>query len=142
MKFGTRRRPDPMIDLSPMIDVVFQLVLFFMVSTTFVTAPGIDVDLPRASTQTMLSEQSDIDVWMTLDGAILVEQEAVDAAGLRRRLREAAERDADTLVILKADTGVPHGRVVQVMDLARATGLSRIAIATDATGGAASEPQE
>jgi biopolymer transport protein ExbD len=114
-----------------MIDIVFQLVLFFMVSTTFVTSPGIDVDLPRASTTTMLTEQEDVDVWMTTDGAIHVDQEPVDAAGLRTRLRAAAERDPGTLVILKADTGVPHGRVVQVMDLARAVGLSRIAIATD-----------
>ncbi len=132
MKFSAPRRADPMVDLSPMIDVVFQLVLFFMVSTTFVTAPGIDVDLPRASTQATLNEQEDIDVWMTTEGAIYVDDVPVDAATLRSKLLDAAKRDAGTLVILKADAGVSHGRVVTVMDVAREVGLSKLAIATEA----------
>ncbi|MGC6494471.1 MAG: ExbD/TolR family protein [Myxococcota bacterium] len=131
MKFGRARRADPLIDLTPMIDIVFQLVLFFMVSTTFVSAPGIQVELPRSNTDVVLTDNQDLSIWMTSAGEVYVDEQPVDIAALRQRLIAAAERDADTLVILKADTGVSHGRVVTVMDMARAQGLTRLAIATE-----------
>ena len=65
MKFGSPRRPDPIVDVTPMIDVVFQLVLFFMVSTTFVSTPGIQVDLPRSSAQTLEASDDDLNVWLS-----------------------------------------------------------------------------
>jgi biopolymer transport protein ExbD len=129
------RRPDPVVDVTPMIDIVFQLVLFFMVSTTFVTSPGIQVDLPRSSAQTVLTEDKDIQVWMTAEGAVFVDEEPVDASTLRRIFVDGAKRNPNTMVIIKADAGVSHGRVVTVMDQAKAVGLSRLAIATDAQGG-------
>ena len=132
MRFIASRRPDPSIDVTPMIDVVFQLVLFFMVSTTFVQSPGIEVDLPRSSAQTVLTDDKDVDIWMTLDGAVYVDEVPVTRPELQAILRSRAEADPNTLVVIKADTGVPHGRVVAVMDQARAFGLSRLAIATDA----------
>lgn len=121
-----------------MIDIVFQLVLFFMVTTTFVTAPGIQVDLPRSSAQTVLTEKQEINIWMTPQGAVYVDDRPMTGVQLRSELRQAAERDPGTLVIIKADTAVEHGRVVTVMDLARSEGLTRLAIATEsgATDGA------
>lgn len=133
MRFAAlSRRPDPVVDVTPMIDIVFQLVLFFMVSTTFVTSPGIQVDLPRSSAQTVLSEDKDIQVWMTTEGAVYVNDRPVDAGELRRIFLDAARGNPNTMVIIKADTGVSHGRVVSVMDQAKGVGLSRLAIATDA----------
>jgi len=129
---ATSRRPDPVVDVTPMIDIVFQLVLFFMVSTTFVTSPGIQVDLPRSSAQTVLSEDKDIQVWMTTEGAVYVNEQPVDSSSLRKIFLDAARSNPNTMVIIKADTGVSHGRVVSVMDQAKAVGLSRLAIATDA----------
>lgn len=131
MKFAAKRRPDPLVDITPMIDIVFQLVLFFMVSTTFISAPGIQVDLPRSSAQTVLTEKREINVWMTPQGAVYVDDEPMTGEELRTRFRQAAERDTGTLVIIKADTAVEHGRVVTVMDLARSEGLARLAIATE-----------
>lgn len=131
MRFAVGRRPDPLVDVTPMIDVVFQLVLFFMVSTTFRTAPGIQVDLPRSSQDIVVADKDDVNIWMTLEGAIYVDDQPVTREGLDRRLQRTAERDPDTLVVIKADTGVEHGRVVSVMDLARARGLTRLAIATE-----------
>lgn len=142
MRFASvsARRPDPVVDVTPMIDIVFQLVLFFMVSTTFVTSPGIQVDLPRSSAQTVLTEDKDIQVWMTAEGAVYVDEEPVDAATLRSLFLAGAKRNPNTMVIIKADAGVSHGRVVGVMDQAKAVGLSRLAIATDAGVGADEEP--
>jgi biopolymer transport protein ExbD/biopolymer transport protein TolR len=132
MKLGHTRRPDPVVDVTPMIDIVFQLVLFFMVSTTFISAPGIQVDLPRANAQVVLSDKEDINIWMTADGEVYVDDVPVDLPTLKRRLRRTAERDLSTLVVIKADAGVEHGRVVTVMDMARGFGLTRLAIATEA----------
>ena len=135
MRFGVARRPDAMIDVTPMIDVVFQLVLFFMVSTTFVSSPGIQVDLPRSSAQTILSEDRDVNIWMTADGGVFVDDVAMDTEGLQELFRARAEVDPNTLVVMKADEGVAHGRVVAVMDMARAVGLTRLAIATEVPDG-------
>lgn len=142
MRFVAARRPDPMIDVTPMIDVVFQLVLFFMVSTNFIQSPGIQVDLPRSSAQTVLSDDRDINVWMTLDGAVFVDDQPVDTSTLIGIFRDRSRADPNTLVVIKADTGVSHGRVVAVMDQARAQGLTRLAIATDADAGAGAGAEE
>ena len=132
MRFAVSRRPDPIVDVTPMIDIVFQLVLFFMVSTTFVTSPGIQVDLPRSSAQTVLSDDKDIQVWVTTDGAVYVDEQPVTVAELRARFLRAAKNNPNTMVVIKADGGVNHSRVVAVMDQAQAQGLTRLAIATDA----------
>lgn len=140
MRFNPARRPDPMIDITPMIDVVFQLVLFFMVTTNFVQSPGIQVDLPRSSSQTVLSDDKDLNIWMTADGAVYVDDQPTDLAGLKAVFRARAQSNPSTLVVIKADTGVTHGRVVAVMDQAKAHGLNRLAIATDASAGGDESP--
>jgi biopolymer transport protein ExbD len=144
VNFSVRRREESRVDVTPLIDIIFQLVLFFMVSTTFVTSPGIQVDLPRSSAQTILREKQDLNIWMTSEGSLYLEREAMTWPVLSDRFAQAAMRDPNTMVIIKADTEVDHGRVVAVMDLARGKGLTRLAIATEAgpenTG--AATPQE
>jgi biopolymer transport protein ExbD/biopolymer transport protein TolR len=126
-----------------MIDIVFQLVLFFMVSTTFVSTPGFQVDLPRSSAQVVISDKKDVNIWMTTDGAVYVDERPVTLQELRGLFGRSAERDPNTLVVIKADVGVTHGRVVGVMDIARDQGLTRLAIATDAgEGGAVEAPAD
>jgi biopolymer transport protein ExbD len=119
------------VDVTPLIDIIFQLVLFFMVTTTFITAPGIQVDLPRSSAQTIFRDQQDLNIWVTDQGEVYVDQKAVSWEVLDATLDAAMAQDEDTLIIIKADANVDHGRVVTIMDLARTKGLSRLAIATD-----------
>lgn len=135
MNFAIRRREPSRVDVTPLIDIIFQLVLFFMVSTTFVTSPGIQVDLPRSSAQTIIREKQDINVWMTAEGTVYLDREPMTWDGLSSRFDYAAMHDPSTMVIIKADTDVDHGRVVAIMDLARGRGLSRLAIATEVSGG-------
>ena len=142
MRFAAKRRPEPSIDVTPMIDVVFQLVLFFMVSTTFVSTPGFQVDLPRSSAQMVVADKDDVNIWMTMDGAVYVDDRPVDLDKLDAVFERAGERDPNTLVVIKADVGVTHGRVVTVMDMARTKGLSRLAIATETEGGTEVEPTD
>jgi len=142
VRFAAKRRPEPSIDVTPMIDVVFQLVLFFMVSTTFVSTPGFQVDLPRSSAQMVVADKDDVNIWMTMDGAVYVDDRPVDLDKLDAVFERAGERDPNTLVVIKADVGVTHGRVVTVMDMARTKGLSRLAIATETEGGTEVEPTD
>ena len=140
MNFARTRRADVVVDVTPLIDIIFQLVLFFMVSTTFVTSPGIEVDLPRSSSDTILRDKDDIKLWVTSEGAVYVDDYPVDWASLQAALGAAAKSNPATLIIIKADRDVDHGRVVAVMDLARSLGLNRLAIATEAHSGDLGEP--
>ncbi len=131
MNFARQRRQEERVDVTPLIDIIFQLVLFFMVSTTFVNSPGIQVDLPRSSADTIIRDKQDVNIWMTASGAIYLDRQAVTWAQLQSRLSAASKADRETTVIIKADKEVDHGRVVGVMDLARSYGLMKLAIATD-----------
>ena len=141
MNFSVRRRDEVVLDVTPLIDIVFQLVLFFMVSTTFVTSPGIEVDLPRSSSQTILRDNDDLQVWVTEAGSVFVDNDPVDWSALNAAFIDARENNPSTLVIVKADKEVDHGQVVAVMDLARSLGLNRLAIATEAPVAGGGEPE-
>jgi biopolymer transport protein ExbD len=144
VNFGGKRRgrrAEINLDLTPMVDVVFQLVLFLLLSTTFKTpkkqdvapredTPAISVDLPRAGAEAVIRDKKDVNVWIAASGEIFVGADPVDLAALRVRFQDAKRDDPGTLVVVKADRGVSHGDVVEVMDLARAVGLNRLAIAT------------
>ena len=124
-----------------MIDVVFQLVLFLLLSMTFrrpdaeKTAhddtPAIKVDLPRASATAIVDAGDDVNVWISKAGDLYLDDKVTDLAALRREFRKAAAKDKNTLVVIKADENSAHGKVVSVMDAARAEGLARLAIATE-----------
>lgn len=134
MNFARTRRAEVVVDVTPLIDIIFQLVLFFMVSTTFVNAPGIEVDLPKSSSDTILRDQDDVNLWVTSDGAVFLDEAPVSWDALKAALAGAASANPGTMVIIKADREVDHGRVVAVMDLARGLGLNRLAIATEVSG--------
>ena len=140
MNFSRARRVDPIVDMTPLIDIIFQLVLFFMVSTTFISAPGIEVDLPRSSADTVLRDQDDLSIWVAEDGAVYVDDRPVNFDGLKAALDVAAADNPNTLIMLKADRGVAHGRVVAIMDAARNRGLTKLAIATEIQGSDSDSP--
>ena len=126
----TRLRASPTIDLTPMVDVVFLLVIFFMVSTTFITMEsGLPVDLPSA--QTAVTEPSTLPtVTITKDDQIYVGGRVVSQAQIVDAVRQQMASSGYTTVVLRADTTVEHGLVVRVMDLIKQAGAKRLAIAT------------
>lgn len=130
MNFRRRRASGPALDLTPMIDVTFQLVLFFMVTTVFAVHPVIEVELPVAAIDVAAAEDEDLVIWVAADGRVAFGGTEVEDAEWGAHFAAAAAREA--AVILKADREVPHGRVVQLMDAAQLAGLSRFAIATEA----------
>ncbi|MBI2608163.1 MAG: biopolymer transporter ExbD [Deltaproteobacteria bacterium] len=131
MNFKKGRVKEPvLIEITPLIDVVFLLLIFFMVSTTFVSAPGIKVDLPEATAQDIVRKKEDVTIVLKTNNDIIFNQVKVSFLELKQKLNQTAVTHKDTLVIIKADTTVSHGRVVEVMDAARASGLTQLAIAT------------
>jgi biopolymer transport protein ExbD len=124
-----RARISPTLDLTPMVDVVFLLIIFFMVSTTFITLEtGLPVDLPQATTaegqpEGLPTVTIDAQRRIYLAGAEVAEEELV---GLLRSLLADAEVET---VVLRADQSVPHGLTVRVMDAIKRAGAARVAIA-------------
>lgn len=124
-------KDDVTIELTSLIDVIFMLVLFFLITTTFASAPGFKVDLPKSSASDIRRDRQDLTISIAQDRSIAINQKYVTDDELKDRLYEEAQLNPATLVIIQADQSVSHGKVVQVMDLAKQAGLSHLAIATD-----------
>ena len=122
-----RKKITANIDMTPMVDVMMLLVIFFMMSTAFVVVyPGFTVKLPQASAERQQSEQ--LVVMISRDGRVAVDGQAVDLPQLAVLLKDSA---ADRLVCIEADKAVSHGRVVEVMEALRQAGVTKMAIAVE-----------
>lgn len=130
MQFRRPRRDDARIEITPLVDMVFLLLIFFMLSTTFIVTPGIKVNLPRSSAEKVTQEKKEVRVVITEDNKVFVDRVLVDEVELERRLEGVGQQDPQTLIIIKADAKAFHGKVVEVMDIAKQSGLDRLAIAT------------
>jgi biopolymer transport protein ExbD len=129
MQFRTKRREDPVVEITPLIDVVFLLLLFFMVTTQFISLPGIKLSLPGISPGKSVTATSKIDIHLTADGDIYVDGNPVSFDHLPATLKEAVLDTESSVVVLMADTNAVHGRVVAVMDVLRTHGIKRIVLA-------------
>jgi len=131
MAFARSKREEPRVDLTPMVDVVFLLLIFFMISTTFVETPGISVQLPESSSQREIKVPEEFKVQLSKEGEIYIGEERLSLEELRVRLAGYGAKAREMNFALYADREARHGRVVQVMDLAREAGFSKLAIATE-----------
>jgi len=134
VNFRQLRRPEVSINLTPLIDVVFLLLIFFMVSTSFSELTQLVVDLPEAegapaSTNTTLLLVVDVEGNMTLDGAPVPN----DARGLSEALRQLLSGNTDIPVTLSADAMTPHQYVVTAIDVAAQLNITRLTIAAENT---------
>ena len=131
MNFRRRNQREPsQLDMTPLVDVVFNLLIFFMLSTTFVTTPGIKINLPKASAKELKVQEKEVRIAMTKSGKIYVNRKLVTLNDVRKILKRKARINPKMLVIIEADAQVTHGKVVQIMDIAKNAGLNRLAIAT------------
>lgn len=134
MKFRRRRRDEAGVDLTPLIDVVFLLLIFFMVSTTFIRETQLKIDLPEASGELQEIQDDVIEITVDRRGDYAVNERLLvnnEMDTLVRALRErAAELDPTSRVIITADARAAHEDVVRAMDAAGRVGLSRISITT------------
>lgn len=123
-----RNRGGAVVDLTPLIDVVFQLLIFFLLTTTFENNPSFRVKLPKANNADVKQEPKSVTVTVTAAGTIEIDGQAVDDAELEAKLCEAAQSDDSTGVNIRADAATEHQFVVKVMDKAKGCGLERLGI--------------
>lgn len=118
------------IDMTPMIDCVFNLLIFFALSFNFGATPGIKVKLPEATAEALKKEKKEITVSISKDGGFLLEGRSVTIGDLVREFKALYSVNPDGMVIVQGDAEALHGKVVQVMDAAKTAGLNKLAIAT------------
>jgi len=129
VQFKIKNRETPLIEIAPLIDVVFLLLLFFMVTTHFTTAPGIQIALPEIKPGTPVSTTSKININVTAAGDIYVSGNPVPIEDLGKVIRKGSQDLASTIIILTADKNVPHGKIVSIIDILRNLGIKKMVIA-------------
>ncbi|NDY94650.1 ExbD/TolR family protein [Wenzhouxiangella limi] len=133
MRLQNEDREEPEINLTSLIDVVFLLLIFFMVSTTFDQQALLRLELPEASTSEAESVPEVIEVTVSEDGRIFVDDQLLTdntRAALQAVLNERREAAPEAPLVVRADGRASHGLVVLVLDAAAAEGIGRVGIAT------------
>lgn len=132
MKVSNRKKRGTAVDLTPMIDVVFQLILFFLVSTTFAILPAINVNLPESSTA-QGAEIAGITITMQSNGKMWFNDEQVSFSTLGKKLASfdtEGKKKEEYPVTLEADENVTNGSVVKVFDVLRSQGFVNVNLRT------------
>ncbi|MFP4131197.1 ExbD/TolR family protein [Thiohalospira sp.] len=136
MKYRQRREEaNESIDISPLIDMVFILLIFFMVSTTFVQDMDLDINRPEAESAEESSNET-TRIYVDTEGAVYFDGDPVRMWALQGRVRDALAGSSDDTILVVTDDDVPSGRLVEVVDQARLAGASDVGVATkDEAGG-------
>ncbi|MGE0680306.1 MAG: ExbD/TolR family protein [Candidatus Binatia bacterium] len=138
MRFKRHNRVLFSMESIALTDIIMNMFIFFFITFSFLatfnkTNEGqVDVTLPKAASATPRPEKKGLAVNLTKEGGLLLEKEAVTLAQLKTYFQKEKATGAEITVIVRADKEVSHGRVVEVMDLARTEGLNKLAIATQA----------
>lgn len=129
-----RNQRPPQLMIIPMIDIIFFLLVFFMLSTLYmVEQKTIPVSLPASATaQTNMTRS--VAVTLTSGGQLLVDQEEIPPALLQKRMRHELGKDGELVVTLRADKQVEYGNVIAVLDELKLAGVQRITVATERKG--------
>lgn len=114
------------VDMSPLVDVVFLLLIFFAVTTTFLEQSGMDLELPESSTATA-SESAAIVVELGTDGTVMLQGEAVTVDQLQQRIAEMSAEDRERVTV-RADRSIELGFAISVIDALRKGGVAGISM--------------
>lgn len=132
MKVSARQKTKPVVDLSPMLDVIFQLILFFLVSTTFNLLPAINVNLPKSSTSSG-AESSGITISVEENGTLWFNDEKVSEKELSALLSKFDTKEIERKnfpVLISADENVRNGKIVELFDIIRMSGFASVSLRT------------
>ncbi|WP_251976467.1 ExbD/TolR family protein [Salinicola avicenniae] len=120
------------IDLTPMLDVVFIMLIFFIVTTSFIKESGVEIDRPESS-QASARPNAQVLVAITAEGAVWVDGEAVDAHRVGARVADLVSDDGS--VVVQADSRSTTGQLIEVMDRIRQAGVDNVAVAANRDAG-------
>ena len=133
--FRTRRRKRiTVLNVTSLVDVMFLLLLFFMLTTTFHRTGDLKLDLPRSTTSDVEGEgqaQKQAELVLLADGTVLLGHDQVDLAQLPAKLAQLVGTQHDSRIMVKAEAGARHGDVVHLLDLVREAGFSGVSIGTE-----------
>ena len=133
MKLSPSKPEEPDVNLTPMIDVVFLLLLFFMVSTSFIRESSLKVDLPEATGQALTEKQAPIDIVINAEGQFIIDEVTLlkpDNTQLEGQLKKAVGDTQDPHIIISADADTDYQHIVSAMDVAQQLGYTRLTLAT------------
>jgi len=124
------------IDMSPLIDCVFILLIFFIVTTVFVEETGVEVDKPQAASSAQL-EKTSLLIALTAKGEVVYDKRDIGIAGVQPLVKRELQKDLQDKipVIIQADKSSPAGMLVQIIDAAKLAGAEKVSVATLATQG-------
>ncbi len=128
-----KQREKITLSVTPLIDVLFLLIIFFMLTGTFKRLAELELLLPDSSTAEIgLEEEAarNLELVATTDGRLFMQDESVDMDALESRLAEFREANPEAGALINAEAGVEHGRVVALLDLIRQAGFSGVSLGT------------
>ena len=125
-----RRKSESEVNLTPMLDVVFIMLIFFIVTASFVKESGIEISRPGASTATR-KERGNILIAISANDQIWMNRRQVDPRALRANIERMHAENPQGAVIIQADKEAKTGLLVQVMDAARSAGVKSVSLAAD-----------
>ena len=129
MQLRTKPKRRVILNVTSLIDVLFLLLIFFMISTTFLSTPAIKLELPKAKNADTV-RQDPVVVFIDADGHVFLNDEPIDIGMLPSALKTRLQEHDDKAVVLKADSRVTHGQVVEVMDIVKGAGARRLVVST------------
>jgi biopolymer transport protein ExbD len=118
------------LDMTPMLDIVFIMLIFFIVTTSFVKESGVTVNTPRAATASN-QEKANIFIAITASGEVWIDRRPVDPRAIRTIVARLHADNPEGSVIIQADADAATGTLVEIMDQVRLAGVEGIAIAAD-----------
>lgn len=133
MRFRRSRQQEVQVNLTPLIDVVFLLLIFFMVSTTFTRETQLEIDLPESSSQSELGDERPVEILVSASGNYAVNNLPLlhhDTEALKKALRKVAGQERDMTVIITGDAKAPHQAMVYALDAVSQLGFYKISYAT------------
>jgi biopolymer transport protein ExbD len=127
----TNIRETRIIEIAPLVDIVFQLLLFFLLTATFVKSPTLEINLPRASLEATTPRQREVIIVIDKRGQLKYQKKEISQDKLKAILKRKFSSHPETMILLQADKNTRHGKVVEIMDLAKEIGFSRLGIAIE-----------
>jgi biopolymer transport protein ExbD len=130
MRFKKNREEETRLSIAPLIDIVFLLLIFFMVTSHFDIATGVRIRLPKVSKK-IFSEEDRNKITLVIDKSAqtYLEGKKINKKTLQKKLQTMVNKGGILHLVLQADKDVPHGKVVQIMDIAKRAGVNSIIIA-------------
>jgi len=139
MDFEGRSRIHSHLDIAPLIDIVFLLLVFFMLTSTFLVPEAIELELPESSSA-ITQDLTPITVSLNADGALALNDMVIELEQLQTRIEPLISENPDSPITLKSDANTQVQQLLQVMDKIRAAGGTNVALATLSTGAAINTP--